>query len=101
MTEILGETRAHNAALIVTSATSLGFGGEALACSTTGMTIAVVPLELSMNDLGGRTGLVIFLAIFVGFLCQPIAWRMKNTQSLAQLLIHNLLLGVTACGSLR
>ncbi|MBU2867397.1 MFS transporter [Pacificibacter marinus] len=148
MTEILGETRARNAALIVTSATSLGFGGGALATgislglqgpslmpvsyivlllvapllaliaftlprvdrpkpvsvlrlpvfpkgtwifgcamalawSTTGMTIAVVPLELAANDLGGWTGLVIFLAIFVGFLCQPVARRMNNTQSLA------------------
>jgi MFS family permease len=148
MAEILGEDRAHNAALIVTSATSLGFGGGALATgislglsgptllpasyivlfiaapllamiafclprvdhpkrvsilrlpvfpkgtwmfgaamalawSTTGMTIAVVPLELAANDLGGWTGLVIFLAIFVGFLCQPIARRMTNDQSLA------------------
>lgn len=148
MTEILGETRARTAALIVTSATSLGFGGGALATgislglqgpsllpasyivllvtapilalvtftlpredrpqrvsvlrlpvfpkgtwifgcamalawSTTGMTIAVVPLELAANGLGGWTGLVIFLAIFVGFLCQPLARRMSNTQSLA------------------
>lgn len=148
MTEILGEDRARNAALIVTSATSLGFGGGALATgislglqgptllpasyialfvaapalamialglpridkprpvsllrlpvfpsgtwvfgaamalawSTTGMTIAVVPLELAANDLGGWTGLVIFLAIFVGFLCQPIAGRMTNDRALA------------------
>jgi len=148
MAEILGENRALNAALIVTSATSLGFGGGALATgislgiqgptllpgsyialfiaapllalatlglpqvdrarpvsllrlpvfppgtwmfgaamalawSTTGMTIAVVPLELAANDLGGWTGLVIFLAIFVGFLCQPIARRMTNTNALA------------------
>lgn len=148
MTEILGEDRARNAALIVTSATSLGFGGGALATgislgvqgptflpasyivlfvvapllaviafglprvdrprpvsllrlpvfpsgtwmfgaamalawSTTGMTIAVVPLELAENDLGGWTGLVIFLAIFVGFLCQPIARRMTNNRALA------------------
>lgn len=147
MTEILGEERARNAALIVTSATSLGFGGGALATgislgfqgstflpasyvvlfvvapllamvsfglprvdhpkrvsllrlpvfpkgtwmfgaamalawSTTGMTIAVVPLELAANGLGGWTGLVIFLAIFVGFLCQPFARRMTNDQSL-------------------
>ena len=147
MTEILGADRAKNAALIVTSATSLGFGGGALATgislgfqgptllpasyivlfviapvlamialalprvdtphpvsllrlpvfpggtwvfgaamalawSTTGMTIAVVPLELAANDLGGWTGLVIFLAIFVGFLCQPIARRMTNEQAL-------------------
>ncbi|MGB3246782.1 MAG: MFS transporter [Sulfitobacter sp.] len=148
MTEILGTCRAKNAALIVTSATSLGFGGGALATgislgvqgptllpasyialfvaapvlaliafglpridkpkpvsllrlpvfpagtwvfgaamalawSTTGMTIAVVPLELAANDLGGWTGLVIFLAIFVGFLCQPIARRMTNERALA------------------
>ncbi|RWR44010.1 MFS transporter [Sinirhodobacter ferrireducens] len=148
MTEILGSDRAKNAALIVTSATSLGFGGGALATgislgvqgptllpasyiglfvaapvlavialglprmdkpravsilrlpvfpsgtwmfgaamalawSTTGMTIAVIPLELAANDLGGWTGLVIFLAIFVGFLCQPIARRMTNGRALA------------------
>lgn len=148
MTEILGADRAKSAALIVTSATSLGFGGGALATgislgvqghtllpasyialfviapvlavialalprinkarpvsllrlpvfpvgtwvfgaamaiawSTTGMTIAVVPLELAANDLGGWTGLVIFLAIFVGLLCQPIARRMTNDRALA------------------
>ncbi len=147
MTEILNADQAKNAALVVTSATSLGFGGGALATgislavqgptllptsyvalfvsapilamvalglprvdrprpvslmrlpvfpsgtwmfgaamalawSTTGMTIAVVPLELAANDLGGWTGLVIFLAIFVGFLCQPIARRMTNTRAL-------------------
>lgn len=54
----------------------------ALAWSTTGMTIAVVPLELAANNLGGWTGLVIFLAIFVGFLCQPIARCMTNEQAL-------------------
>ena len=148
MAEILGADRATKAALIVTSATSLGFGGGALATgislsvqgptllpasyialfvaapvlavialglpridkprpvsllrlpvfpagtwmfgaalalawSTTGMTIAVVPLELAANNLGGWTGLVIFLAIFVGFLCQPIARRMTNDRALA------------------
>lgn len=148
MTEILGVGRAKNAALIVTSATSLGFGGGALATgislgiqgptllpasyivlfiaapilavvalvlprvdrpkhvslvrlpvfptgtwmfgaamalawSTTGMTIAVIPLELAANGLGGWTGVVIFLAIFVGFLCQPIARRMTNDRALA------------------
>lgn len=148
MIEILGADRAKNAALIVTSATSLGFGGGALATgislglqghtllptsyialfvaapvlamialtlpridkprrvsllrlpvfptgtwvfgaamalawSTTGMTIAVVPMELAENNLGGWTGLVIFLAIFVGFLCQPIARRMTNRRALA------------------
>lgn len=148
MTEILGAERAKSAAFIVASATSLGFGGGALATgislgvqghtllpasyvallviapvlaaiaialpridkprsvsllrppvfpagtwifgaamaiawSTTGMTIAVVPLELAANDRGGWTGLVIFLAIFLGFLCQPIARRMTNDRALA------------------
>ncbi|UWQ29141.1 MFS transporter [Leisingera sp. M523] len=148
MAEILGVTRTRNAALIVTSATSLGFGGGALATglslgvqgptflpysyaallaaapvlaaaalalpkadspkpvtplrlpvfpsgtwvfgaamalawSTTGMTIAVVPLQLAANGLGGWTGLVIFLAIFAGFLCQPVARRMSNARALA------------------
>ena len=32
------------------------------------MTIAVVPLELAANGLRGWSGLVIFLAIFVGSL---------------------------------
>jgi MFS family permease len=147
MSEIVGKGSARNAALIVTSATSLGFGGGAfatsislsihgpslipfsymvlfiaapvlalialtlpradrpkpvsllrlpvfpsgtwmfgvamaLAWSTTGMTIAVVPLELAANDLGGWTGLVIFLAIFIGFLCQPIARSMTNEKAL-------------------
>lgn len=148
MTEIIGAGQARKAAQIVTSATSLGFGGGALATgislslqgptllpasyislfvaapllafivltlpradcprsvsllrlpifptgtwifgaamalawSTTGMTIAVIPLELTANGLGGWTGLVIFLAIFVGFLCQPIARRMTNDHALA------------------
>lgn len=148
MTELLGTTRARTAALLVTSATSLGFGGGALATgislglqgptwmpasyialfatvpplvilalrlpsvdtprpvsllrlpvfpkgtwvfgaamtlawSTTGMTIAMVPLELAARDLGGWTGLVIFLAIFIGFLCQPLARRMGNGIALA------------------
>lgn len=148
MTEIMGVNNARNAALTVTSATSLGFGGGALATgislglqgatlvpasfiflfviapiltfsvlslpkvdipkpvtmlrlpvfptgtwvfgaamalawSTTGMTIAVVPLELQANGLGGWTGLVIFLAIFVGFLCQPLARRITNAKALA------------------
>lgn len=147
MAEIMGTAQARNAALAVTSATSLGFGGGALATgislgvqgptllpvsyialfivapllavtalmlprnyslrpvsllrlpvfpagswrfgaamalawSTTGMTIAIVPLELAANDLGGWTGLVIFLAIFAGFLCQPLARRMTNQGAL-------------------
>ncbi|WP_407692459.1 hypothetical protein [Pseudooceanicola spongiae] len=55
----------------------------ALAGSTTGMTIAVVPLELAANDLGGWTGLVIFLAMFVAFLCQPFARRMTKDRARA------------------
>ncbi|SFN75782.1 MFS transporter [Xenorhabdus japonica] len=148
MVEIMGNDDARRAALIVTSSTSLGFGGGALATSlslgiqgptlipisfivlfviapilaiiglkmprvdvpkrvsiiklpvfpprtwvfgiamalawsTTGMIIAVVPLELKTQDLDGWTGLVIFLAIFIGFLCQPIARRMANPKALA------------------
>ncbi len=147
MTDILGRERQKLAALVVTSATSLGFGGGALATglclavqgqtvtpvsyhalilialilavgvlglprsqvslsvslvrlpvfasgtwmfglamalawSTSGMTIAVVPLELAARGLGGWTGLVVFLAIFVGFLCQPFARRMTNARAL-------------------
>ncbi|WP_246449252.1 MFS transporter [Paracoccus amoyensis] len=147
MTEILGGNRTKSSALAVTSVTSLGFGGGALATgislgiqgptlfpasfalllavapclalaiillpkthrdtnapllrmplfpkgtgifgislalawSVTGMTIAVVPLQLARNDLGSWSGLVIFLAIFTGFLCQPIAKRLKNNAAL-------------------
>ena len=147
MTEIIGEKKAKQAALLVTSATSLGFGGGALATgisislqgtmlvpasylvlftltpilifivmalprvdipksvsmlrlpvfpvstwpfgvalalawSTTGMTIALIPLQLEQQGFGAYTGLVIFLAIFVGFLCQPLARRMGNQKSL-------------------
>lgn len=147
MTEILGEAKARQAALYVTSATSLGFGGGALATgisldlqgpsimpasflvlfalapvlavcalmlprvdvrkpvsmlrlpvfpartwpfgvalalawSTTGMTIAVVPLQLEAQGFGAYTGLVIFLAIFMGFLCQPLARRLSNQKAL-------------------
>lgn len=148
MTEIMGADQTRRAALAVTSATSLGFGGGALATgvsltlqgatffpvsfaalfvaapllallmlgsprlddpkpvsllrlpvfpegswafgvalalawSATGMTIAVVPLQLAAHGLAGWTGPVIFLAIFVGFLCQPIAKRMTNETALA------------------
>lgn len=147
MTEIMGDDRARPAALMVTSATSLGFGGGALATgvsltlqghsflpasflvlfvlapvlalgvlilprvdvkkavsllrlpvfprgtwvygvamalawSATGMTIAVVPLQLEQHGLASWTGPVIFLAIFMGFLCQPIAKRMSNESAL-------------------
>ena len=142
MTEILGEAKGKQAALLVTSATSLGFGsgalttgislnlqgvtiapasfialfilastlsifvlfiprvdvpkrvsllrlpvfpprtwpygiGLALAWSATGMTIAVVPLQLEAQGFTAYTGVVIFLSIFIGFLCQPIARRIK------------------------
>lgn len=147
MTEIMGQKNERKAALIVTSATSLGFGGGALATSTslavqgftfipfsfimlfviapalfigslilprldktkkvallrfpvfpkgvwvfgmgllvawstTGMTIAIIPLQLEASGLESWTGLVIFLAIFMGFLCQPIARKLSNTGSL-------------------
>lgn len=148
MTEILGAERTRSAALAVTSATSLGFGGGALATgisltvqgptffpvsfaalfvvapilalltlalprlddpkpvsllrlpvfpdgtrafgfalalawSSTGMIIAVVPLQLAAHGLDEWTGPVIFLAIFIGFLCQPIAKRMSDAMALA------------------
>lgn len=147
MTELMGEARAKQAALMVTSATSLGFGGGALATglslmaqgpsfapasfwllllavpvlilaslslprawvprhvsmlrlpvfpagsapygiamglswASTGMTIAVVPLLLDRHGLGAWSGPVIFLALFVGFLCQPLARRMSNPRAL-------------------
>ncbi|MCY4032133.1 MAG: MFS transporter [Hyphomicrobiales bacterium] len=148
MTEILGEANAKQAALLVTSVTSLGFGGGALATgislnfqgatimpasfialfilalalsisvfflprvdipkrqasllrlpvfpprtwpygmglamawSATGMTIAVVPLQLEAQGFGAYTGLIIFLSFFVGFLCQPIARQMTERKSL-------------------
>ncbi|MFC3391043.1 MFS transporter [Aidingimonas halophila] len=147
MTEIMEEHQVKRAALIITSSTTLGFGGGALATgislslqgqtffpfsfallfvavpllailatklprcddpkevsllrlpvfpsstwpygaamgvawSATGMTIAVVPLELQLHGLGNWTGLVIFLAIFVGFLCQPLARRLSNPTAL-------------------
>ncbi|PHM44895.1 TetA [Xenorhabdus mauleonii] len=148
MTEIMGANNIRRATLVVTSSTSLGFGGGALATSlslglqgptlmpasfvalfaiapvlaliglkmprldvpqrvsllrfpvfpekiwvfgiamalawsTTGMIIAVVPLALKTQNLDGWTGFVIFLAIFVGFLCQPIARRMTNQKALS------------------
>ncbi|ETX13699.1 MFS transporter [Roseivivax halodurans JCM 10272] len=148
MIELMGTERSRSAALAVTSATSLGFGGGALATgislslagpsffpasfavlfvlapllalgiicapkvaqpqsgallrlpvfpkgtwifgatlalawSATGMIIAVVPLELAMQGLSGWTGAVIFLAIFIGFLCQPIAKCLSDETSLA------------------
>lgn len=148
MAEFMGSDRTRSAALAVTSATSLGFGGGALATgislsvegtsffpssfwilfvlapvlaltmlgapkvssprptpllrrpvfpkstwaygvtlglawSATGMIIAVVPLELASHGLSGWTGLVIFLAIFVGFCCQPLAKRLGDGPSLA------------------
>ncbi|MCY4261184.1 MAG: MFS transporter [Rhodobacteraceae bacterium] len=146
MAELSGQDKTRQATLLVTSATSLGFGGGALATgfslslqgtstaptsflalfvvapvlvfavlalpradsptkvpmvrlpvfpkntwkygvalamawSTTGTTIAVVPLQLEEQDLGG-TGLVVFLAIFVGFLSQPLAKKLSNDVAL-------------------
>ena len=148
MTEILGGERTRSAALAVMSATSLGFGGGALATgisltfqgptffpvsfaalfvaapilalltlalprlddpkplsplrlpvfpdgtgvfglalalawSSTGMIIAVLPLQLAAQGLDEWTGPVIFLAIFIGFLCQPIAKRLSDETALA------------------
>lgn len=148
MTEILGVSNERRATLIVTSATTLGFGGGALATSislslqgttflpasfiilfatapllalailrlpqidtqkkiallrlpvfhpgmwvfgmaialawsTTGMTIAIVPLELKAQGLSNWTGLIVFLSIFIGFLCQPLARQMSNQKALA------------------
>ncbi|MCY4275719.1 MAG: MFS transporter [Gammaproteobacteria bacterium] len=54
----------------------------AMAWSTTGMTIAIIPLQLEEQNLGVYTGLVIFLAIFVGFLSQPLAKRLSNYAAL-------------------
>jgi MFS family permease len=148
MAELMGPDRTRAAALAVASATSLGFGGGALATgislsaggasfhpasfdllfalapvlalallavpspsdprpapllrlpafppstwahgvtlglawSATGMIIAVVPLELGAHGLSGWTGAVIFLAIFTGFCCQPLARRLGDGRSLA------------------
>jgi MFS family permease len=55
----------------------------AIAWSATGMTIAVVPLQLEMQGLGVYTGIVIFLAVFVGFLSQPLARRLSNHAALS------------------
>jgi MFS family permease len=147
MTELVGENKAGTATVLVTSATSLGFGSGALATSfslslygptllpvsyivlfilgtvlimasammpktdktknlslfrlpvfpsgtwvyglammlswaTTGMIIAVVPLELKALKLDQWIGLVIFLGIFVGFLCQPLARKISSFKSL-------------------
>ncbi|WP_419307813.1 MFS transporter [Chromohalobacter israelensis] len=53
-----------------------------IAWATTGMTIAIIPLNLKNIGLSQYTGLVIFLAIFVGFLCQPLARRVQSTKAL-------------------
>lgn len=55
----------------------------ALAWSATGMTIAVVPLQLEAQGLGAYTGIVIFLAIFAGFLSQPLARKLGNKTALS------------------
>jgi len=54
----------------------------ALAWSTTGMIIAVVPLMLKLPNFDSWIGMVVFLAIFMGFLCQPLARRMSNISAL-------------------
>ncbi|SFH63222.1 MFS transporter [Albimonas pacifica] len=147
MAELMGEARAKPAALMVTSATTLGFGGGALATglslmaqgpsfapasfwalliaapplalaclrlpriapprrvsplrlpvfpagsapyglalalawASTGMTIAATPLLLARLELDSWSGPVIFLALFVGFLCQPLARRTSNPRAL-------------------
>ena len=53
-----------------------------LSWASTGMSIAVVPLLLDRQGLGAWSGPVIFLALFVGFLCQPLARRMSNPRAL-------------------
>lgn len=89
--------------LPVFPAGSWRFGAAlALAWSTTGMTIAVVPLQLAAQGLDAYTGLVIFLAIFVGFLSQPVARGLGNAAALSVGLVLvplgfvTLLLGVGA-----
>ena len=148
MAELTGEARAKAAALRVTSATTLGFGGGALATglsltlqgtggvpasfwpalagapalalaclalprrapdrraplmrlpafpagsapyglalalswASTGMTIAVMPLLLARLSLDAWSGPVIFLALFAGFLCQPLARRLSGPRARA------------------
>ncbi len=53
-----------------------------LSWASTGMTIAVVPLLLDRHGLGAWSGPVIFLALFAGLLCQPLARRMSNPRAL-------------------
>lgn len=53
-----------------------------LSWATTGMIIAVVPLMLNALALDQWIGLVIFLGIFIGFLCQPIARKISSANSL-------------------
>ncbi|MBT0725748.1 MFS transporter [Rosenbergiella sp. S61] len=53
------------------------------AWATTGMIIAVIPLELTRLQLNEYSGLVVFLAIFVGFLCQPAAKRCSRENALS------------------
>lgn len=54
----------------------------AVAWATTGMIIAVIPLELTQLNLSEYSGLVVFLAIFVGFLCQPAAKKCSQENAL-------------------
>ncbi|MCK0552660.1 MFS transporter [Pantoea ananatis] len=55
----------------------------AAAWATTGMIIAVIPLELARLKLSEYSGLVVFLAIFVGFLCQPVAKKCSKENALS------------------
>lgn len=147
MSEILGSNQTQRAALLVTSATSLGFGSGALftsislkmqgatlipasyilffiiagigvflmkimpkssitknesifrlplyprntrvfglamavAWATTGMIIAVIPLSLKSIGLSEYSGLIVFMSIFIGFLCQPIARKMNSDNAI-------------------
>jgi MFS family permease len=54
----------------------------AIAWSTTGMIIGVIPLELERLALSDWTGMTVFLAVFVGFLSQPFARCLSNENSL-------------------
>ncbi|POT24494.1 MFS transporter [Citrobacter freundii] len=147
MAEILGSKQNQKAALLVTSATSLGFGSGALftsislkiqgatlipasyifffiiagfcialikilpqssvkknasifrlpvypsntkifglamavAWATTGMIIAVIPLALKNIGFSDYSGLVVFISIFIGFLCQPLARQINSDNAL-------------------
>ncbi|NIZ00130.1 MFS transporter [Thalassospira lucentensis] len=54
-----------------------------IAWATSGMIISVVPLELKRHGYEQWTGAVVFLAIFMGFICQPIGRKLSNRTALA------------------